>query len=373
MSRFPIIIQHDSMQCGIACLQMVCRYFGKEYSAESLSRLCSATTEGVSMLGICRTAERLGLKTVSGRMTVDKLCNAPMPCILHWNQNHFVVLYKVYNGKTFCIADPGKGLIKYSREEFFRHWWATRSGGEDKGVAMVLQPTNDFGKYMSEEKTVERRSFGFLLKYIWQYRRYFCQIVLGLLLGCLLQLAIPFLTQAIVDVGISHRDIRLIWLILTGELVIVTARTATDFIRRWLLMHISMRINISLVSDFFIKLLRLPMSFFDTKLTGDLMQRMQDHRRVQEFLTGQTLNVMFSMFGFIVFGGVLFTYSFTVFLIFLIGSVAYGLWIMVFLDRRKVLDHELFEVQSRNQNKTWQFITSMQEIKLQDCERRRRW
>lgn len=193
------------------------------------------------------------------------------------------------------------------------------------------------------------------------------------MLGCLLQLIMPFLTQSIVDIGIKHNDIGFVWLVLLGELMIVIGMTATDFIRRWLLLHISMRINISLVSDFFIKLLKLPMSFFDTKLMGDLMQRIGDHARVQNFLTGQVLNVIFTFLSFLTFGIVLFIYDKIIFCVFVAGSIIYALWISSFLRRRKVLDYELFEQQAINQNKTYQFITSMQEIKLQDCEQRRRW
>ncbi|WP_304469193.1 peptidase domain-containing ABC transporter, partial [uncultured Muribaculum sp.] len=259
-------------------------------------------------------------------------------------------------------------------DEFMRRWASTRSGDEDRGIALLLQPGSRFGQSDAEsEQAGERRSFRFLVGYIKQYRGYFAQIFLGLLLGCVLQLAMPFLTQAIVDRGIHDADIGLIWLILLGELMIVTGRTATDFIRRWLLLHISMRINISLVSDFFIKLLKLPMSFFDTKLMGDLLQRMSDHSRVQSFLTGQTLGVMFTMLSFVVFGVVLFVYSQLIFTVFVIGSLCYALWISAFLRRRKVIDYELFECQAMNQNRTYQFITTMQEIKLQDCERRRRW
>ena len=184
---------------------------------------------------------------------------------------------------------------------------------------------------------------------------------------------LPFLTQSIVDVGIRNNDIGFIWLVLIGQLMLTFSRTAVDFIRRWLLLHISMRINISLVSDFFIKLLRLPMSFFDTKLMGDLLQRMNDHSRVNSFLTSQTLSVMFSLISFVVFGAVLFIYNSFIFLVFLAGSIIYGIWIALFMRRRKVLDYELFEQQAINSNKTYQFITSMQEIKLQDCEQRRRW
>ena len=321
-----------------------------------------------------QAASELGFETASVRLSPDELSQSPLPAILHWNQNHFVVLYRIDRRGRYHIADPGKGLLTYSRDEFMRRWASTRSGDEDRGIALLLQPGPRFGQSDAEsEQAGERRSFRFLVGYIKQYRGYFAQIFLGLLLGCVLQLAMPFLTQAIVDRGIHDADIGLIWLILLGELMIVTGRTATDFIRRWLLLHISMRINISLVSDFFIKLLKLPMSFFDTKLMGDLLQRMSDHSRVQSFLTGQTLGVMFTMLSFIVFGVVLFVYSQLIFTVFVIGSLCYALWISAFLRRRKVIDYELFECQAVNQNRTYQFITTMQEIKLQDCERRRRW
>lgn len=373
MKNVPLVIQHDSMQCGIACLAMVCGLYGKRYSLGFLSRYCFATTEGVSLLGISQAAQRLGFETVSGRIITNEFRTETLPCILHWNQNHFVVLYKLSkDGRYFYIADPGKGKIKYSRKDFERHWLSTQTGSESKGIAMFLKPTQDFYN-RHDIQTEEQRSFGFLWGYIMEYRKYFFQIFLGLLLGCVLQLLMPFLTQGIVDLGIRHKDLGLIWMILLGELMIVTGRTATDFIRRWLLLHISMRINISLVSDFFIKLLKLPMSFFDTKLMGDLLQRMDDHSRVQSFLTNQVLGIMFSMLSLVVFGFVLFIYNRLIFGVFLLGSISYGFWIVHFLSRRKVLDYELFEQQAINQNKTYQFITSMQEIKLQDCEQRRRW
>ncbi len=372
MSSFYLCKQKDSMQCGIACLSMICSHYKKGYSIETLSKYCFATTEGVSLLGISEAANKLGLHTVCGRLSINQLSQVERPCILHWNQNHFVVLYKVKNGKKYYIADPGKGLITYSLEEFRNHWVSTTLGGDEKGIAMLLEPTAEFGK-LKEDNTTEKRSFKFLFGYIKQYRKYFTQIVLGLLVGCLLQLIMPFLTQSIVDVGIKNQDIGFIWLVLLGQLMLTVSRTVIDFIRRWLLLHISMRINISLVSDFFIKLLKLPMSFFDTKLMGDLMQRMNDHSRVNTFMTQQTLNIMFAMLTFIVFTIVLFFYNKLVFSIFLIGSVVYGVWMTLFLRRRKVLDYALFEQQAINNNKTYEFITSMQEIKLQDCEQRRRW
>jgi len=375
MNGFRVEFQHDSMQCGIACLQMVCKYFGREYSLDSLSKLCFATTEGVSLLGINEAANTLGLHTTSARATTTVLSDAPLPCILHWNQNHFVVLYKVKKGKKFYVADPGKGLVTYSLDEFKQHWTSTKSNSEDKGIAMFLETTPTFFTYKmeGEENIKEKRSFRFLFGYVRKYRKYFGQIILGLIVGSLLQLVLPFLTQSIVDVGIKNQDIGFVWLILLGQLMLTISRTAIDFIRRWLLLHISLRINISLVSDFFIKLLKLPMSFFDTKLMGDLMQRMNDHSRVNNFLTQQTLNITFAMLTFLVFSVVLFFYNKLVFAIFLLGSILYGAWMTLFLKRRKVLDYELFEQQAINNNKTYEFITSMQEIKLQDCEQRRRW
>lgn len=373
MKRFPFYKQYDAMQCGIACLRMLCKYYGKDINQGYLSTICHATTEGVSLLGIKEALGKLGFSVISGRLTLEQLSAATLPCILHWNQNHFVVLYKIKKKRKFYIADPGKGLIAYHIEEFKNHWIATSSNCEDKGIAMLLEPTPSFYEAGETYGQKEERSFRFLFGYIKQYRKFFAQILLGLFLGSILQLALPFLTQNIVDVGIKNKDIGFIWLILIGQLVITLSHTSVDFIRRWLLLHISMRINISLVSDFFIKLLQLPMSFFDTKLMGDLMQRISDHSRVNSFLTQQTLSVAFSLISFTVLSCVLLVYNWLIFLIFLLGSILYGGWITLFLRHRKVIDYELFEQQAVNNNKTYQFLTSMQEIKLQDCEQRRRW
>ncbi len=373
MNEIQYVRQHDSMECGISCLSMVCKKFDKEYDTSELYKICKATKEGVSLKAIAETARSIGLDSVSVQITLDELISNKLCSILHWNQNHFVVLYKVNHKKEFYIADPAKGLVKYNLEEFKKHWISTQFGGEEKGIAMFLEPTPAFYEKQKEEQPKKERSFKFLFGYIKQYRKYFGQIVLGLLVGSLLQLILPFLTQSIVDVGIKNQNIGFIWLILLGQLMLTVSRTAIDFIRRWLLLHISLRINISLVSDFFIKLLKLPMSFFDTKLMGDLMQRMGDHSRVNTFLTQQTLSIVFSLFTFVVFSIVLLSYNWLVFAIFMLGSLLYGGWLALFLRRRKVLDYELFEQQAINNNKTYEFITSMQEIKLQDCEQRRRW
>ncbi len=373
--RFPFIKQHDSMECGVACLTMILQWYGKHTSLSSVAEQCPPTTEGVSLSGLAQTARRYGMEAVAARATIDELAQSTLPAIIHWQQNHFTVLYRVSSGRRrrFYVSDPAKGRVCYSEAEFEAGWLSTASQCMPKGIALFLAPGEGFDAANAGADGGERRSFGFLLSYLRTYRRYFMHIVAGLALGCLLQLILPFMTQAIVDVGIKNGNISLIWLILLGELMIVIGRTATDFIRRWLLLHISMRINISLVSDFFIKLLRLPMAFFDTRKTGDLLQRMADHGRVQQFLTGQVLGVLFTLLSFVIFGVVLLVYNRLIFAVFVLGSIVYGVWIATFLHQRKVLDYELFEQQARNQNYTYQFISSMQEIKLQDCERRRRW
>lgn len=359
------------MQCGVACLSMICNHYGKNISVRTLSTICFASNEGVSLKGLSEAATLLGFNTYSCRVSISDLSESNIPCILHWNQKHFVVLYKIKNNHYY-IADPGRGEIIYSEEEFKKYWISTIVDGKDMGIALFLNPEPTFYQKI-EDETNTPRSFSFLFSYVKQYRKYFGQIVLGLLVGCVLQLIFPFLTQAIVDIGITHKSINFIWLILLGQIMLTFSRSIIDFIRRWLLLHISMRINISFVSDFFIKLLKLPMSFFDTKLMGDLLQRISDHSRVENFLTKELLSITFSILSFIIFGIVLCVYDKLIFCVFLLGSLIYGAWLMVFIKRRRVLDYEIFDKQAKNNNYTYQFITSMQEIKLQDCEQRRRW
>lgn len=360
------------MHCGVASLAMICRHYGLQCSTQWLEQRCFPTREGVSLKAIADAARDVGLDSVAARVSLERLREAPLPCILHWNQNHFVVLYRISrDGRRFHIADPGKGKYPCTPEEMQRHWISTTSNGEEKGVAMFFEPTESFGR-IREEYASRPTSAAFLWKYTRRYRPQFLRIMLALLIGCVLQLIMPFLTQSIVDVGIHRSDLGFIWLVLLGELLIVIGRTVTDFFRRRILLHISMHVNISLVSDFFVKLLKLPMSFFDTRLMGDLLQRIGDHGRVQTFLTQQLLGMIFTCLSFLIFGGVLLVYNRLIFLIFLAGSIIYGIWIAAFLRRRKVLDYTLFEVQSKNQNRTYRFVTTMQEIKLQDCQERRR-
>ncbi len=363
------------MQCGVASLAMVSQCLGCPITLEFLERFCSPTNQGVSMKGIADAAEKIGLEASTFKMSINALSRLKLPAILHWNQNHFVVLYKVSKScKKFKIADPGKGKFSCNREFIEKKWVSTTKKDNSKaGIAMTFRTTQRFKELTEAQPDEKKYSLKFILNYLNRFRRHFILIIFGLILGCLLQLILPFLTQEIVDSGIKHENIKLIWLILIGELLIVIGQTVTDLFRRWVLLHLSMRINLKLVSDFFIKLLKLPMSFFDTKLMGDLLQRISDHSRVQSFLTGQALNIIFSTLSFIILGAVLLVYNKMIFGVFMLGSIVYGTWIAIFLKRRKVLDYELFEHQAINQNKTYQFLTAMQEIKLQDCERRRRW
>jgi len=370
MQSFKFIKQLDAMQCGLACMAMICHYWGHPYSIKFLNKFCIASKDGVSFKGLADLSDTLGLSCVSGKVSLQELKECPLPAVIHWNQNHFVVLYKIKNNKIY-IADPAKGKLIYHEDEFNRHFISLTSDNKDKGLAMFIEPTELFGK-IQEGSTNNERNFKFLSKYIFKHRQYFIQIIVGMIFACCMQLIFPFLTQSIVDIGIHTKNIGLIWLILIGELTIVIGRTITDIIRNWLLLHISMRINISIVSDFFIKLLKLPMEFFDTKLMGDIFQRISDHDRIQKFLTTQTLKISFASLSFIIFGIVLCYYNLTIFVIFLIGSILYASWITLFLSKRRKIDYNLFEQQAANQNRTYQFITGIQEIKLQNCEIRRR-
>ncbi len=372
---FPHYRQPDAMDCGPTCLRMVAAFYGKRYSLSNLRDRSYITREGVSLLGISQAAESIGFRTLGVKLTFDQLAGeARLPAIVHWNQNHFVVLYKITGKKgkeKLHVADPAGGLARFSREEFLRCWASTSEGGEEKGVALLLEPTPDF--YAAEDDRKNKASFGFLFSYLTPYRRLIIQLFLGLLLGSMLQLIFPFLTQSIVDYGIGNQNISFIYLVLIAQLVLTLSRASVDFIRNWILLHIGVRINISLISDFLIKLMRLPMRFFDTKLTGDLLQRIGDHRRIETFLTGTTLRILFSLVNLVIFGLVLLYYNRLIFVIFIAGSILYAGWVWIFLKKRAELDYKRFAQQSAHQGNLIQLIQGMQEIKLQGCEQQKRW
>ena len=374
--KFHLIRQTDSMDCGAACLAMIINYYGRKIRQDAI--YYNLSKDGISLLGISKVAEFYNIKTIGGLINFHSLSEkAKLPCIVHWNQNHFVVVYKIKKHKkgkyTVYVADPGKGFVTYTKEEFCEHWVSTKTNGEEKGIALLLEPTEQFYVQKTEETIPTHNRVKFLWSYLKKYKRFFTQLILGLLLGSLLQLVFPFLTQAIVDTGIGGKDIGFVWLVLLAEMMLLFSRTAIDFIRSKILLHISTRINISLISDFFIKLMKLPMKFFDTKLMGDLLQRIEDHRRVEQFLTSSSLNLLFSFFTFLVFGVVLAVYNLSIFLVFLFGTSLYAGWIILFLKKRRQLDYKYFEQAGRNRNVTYQLIGGMQEIKLQGCEQRKRW
>lgn len=295
MKRFTHYIQHDQMDCGPTCLRMVAAHYGKRYSLEGLREKSFLTREGVSMLGISEAAEKIELRSICVQVDYGRLREAPLPCIVHWNQQHFVVVYKM-DGRQVWVADPGAGKLRYTRAEFCRCWLSSKKDGLDTGVALLLEPTPEF--YAQEddgdEGEMNRKGFAFMYSYLKPYRQLVGQLLLGLLLGSGIQLMLPFLTQSVVDFGINNQNLGFIWLVLVAQLVLTFSSSAVEFIRGWILLHLGTRINIALISDFLAKLMRLPMGYFDTKMTGDILQRINDHTRIQNFLTGSSLSVVFS-------------------------------------------------------------------------------
>lgn len=368
--KFTYYKQFDTMDCGPSCLRMIAKFYGKSFSLQSLRERSGINRDGVSLLGISEAAEKIGFRTIGVKLPLTALNEIQLPCILHWRQNHFVVLYKIRKN-IYSIADPAKGLIEYSAEEFRRNWESNQLPMDSEGIALIIEPTPEFYEQLGEKD--EGLSLKYLLGYLYQYKQLIFQLFLGLGVGSLLQLILPFLTQSIVDIGINGRNLNFIHIILIAQTLLLVGRLSVDFIRSWILLHMSSRINISILTDFIIKLMKLPMGFFDTKMTGDIMQRMSDQGRIQGFLTGSTLSIIFSMFNLLIFGVVLIWYDVTIFLIFIFSSVLYTLWIVFFLKTRRDLDFKRFEISSKNQSTVVQLISGMQEIKLNNCEHQKRW
>lgn len=372
MKTLPHYTQHDAMDCGPTCLRMVAAFYGKHYSLEGLREKSFITREGVSMLGISEAAEKIGFRSICVQVGYEKLQEAPLPCIIHWNQQHFVVVYKL-NDRYVWVADPGAGKLKYTKEEFCNCWLSSRKNEEDTGVALLLEPTPEFYTTEDEGDEVNRKGFSFLYSYLRPYRGLVGQLLLGLLLGSMIQLMLPFLTQSVVDFGINNQNLGFIYLVLIAQLMLSFSSSAVDFIRGWILLHLGTRINIALISDFLIKLMKMPISYFDSKMTGDILQRINDHKRIQDFLTGSSLSVIFSIFNIIIFGIVLLVYSGMIFLIFMGGSALYVAYVWLFMKKRAELDHKRFAQQSANQSTVVQLVNGMQEIKLSACEQQKRW
>jgi len=365
---FTFYKQPDQMDCGPTCLRMVAKHYGRNFTLQTLRQLCEINKEGVSLLGISDACEKIGFRSLGVKLDSAQLKEAELPCILHWRQNHFVVLYKIKN-HNYYLADPGSGLITLSEADFNRNWLADSDNAN--GIALLLSPTPQFYEQDDEKGTEVKWSF--LLRYLVTYRKLVMQLLLGLGIGSILQLITPFLTQSIVDIGINTRNLNFIYIILIAQIALIIGRVSVEFIRSWILLHISTRVNISILTDFLIKLMKLPMSFFDTKMTGDIMQRMNDQRNIQNFLTGSALTTIFSMFNLVVFSIVLAYYNIAIFFVFALSSVLYTVWIAVFLKQRRALNYKSFDVSAKNQSSIVQLIGGMQEIKLNNCEQQKRW
>lgn len=371
--KFPFYQQLDQMDCGPTCLRMIAEYYGKSYSLQFLRDRCYIDREGVSLMGISDAAENIGMRTLAIKVPFStddpdeaSLLEVGLPCIAHWRQRHFVVVYKL-NEKHVWVADPGKGRMKMKRKDFERGW--VSDGG--MGIILMLEPSPDF--FQQDNEIVKKTGLSFLISYFKPYKSLILQLILGLTLASLFQLIFPFLTQAIVDVGIENQNLNFIYLILGAQLMLFLSQTSVKFIQSWILLHIGTRINVSLISDFLIKLMRLPIGFFDIKMIGDLLQRIKDHDRIEAFLTNSTLITIFSFFNLIIFSIVLLIYNRLIFFIFVIASIIYILWVTVFLKKRREIDYQNFEQLSENRNALIELIQGMQEIKLQNSEKKRRW
>lgn len=373
MKKFAHYKQADNKDCGPTCLKIIAKYYGKTINIQELRNISETTREGSNLLFLSDAAEKIGFRTLGVKLSVKRIEEAPLPCILHWNDNHYVVLYKIKKGKYY-ISDPAFGLLEYSKDEFVKFWIGNNAHDEIKeGIALLIEPTPKFFQSNFDKEEDLGLGFRFLSQYLFQYKSFLIQLAIGLFAGSLLQLIFPFLTQSIVDVGIQNQNIHFIYLILFAQLFLFAGRTGLELIRSWILLHLSTRINISLISDFFIKLMNLPISFFDVRMTGDIMQRINDHRRIEKILTTSSLNVLFSVINMFVLGAVLAYFNLKIFLVFFVGSLLYFGWISMFLKRREILDYKRFAEVSVEQSKVMELINGMQEIKLHNAEKQKRW
>lgn len=374
---FPHYLQLDAMDCGPTCLRMIAKFYGKAYSLQTLRAHSFITREGVSMLGISDAAESIGFHTMGVRITLEQLREEmPLPCILHWKQNHFVVCHdikKKKDGYHYHIADPASQLVTYGDEEMKKCWLATKVDGEEKGAALALEPSPDFYTREDEQESERKSGLGFFFRYLFPYKKELIHLLLGMLVVSMLQLIFPFLTQSLVDTGIRDGNLSFITLILIAQLVVSVSQLSVEFIRSWILLHVNTRINISLISDFLIKLMKLPLRFFDTKMVGDIMQRIGDHNRIESFLTGSSISTLFSFFNFFIFGFILAYYSPLILGIFLLGNTLYVGWVLIFMKYRRELDIRRFAQAAGEQSSLIQLVTGMQEIKLNNCEKQKRW
>ncbi|WP_171847654.1 peptidase domain-containing ABC transporter [Alistipes sp. CHKCI003] len=401
LMSFPYYTQLDAMDCGPTSLRIVAQFYGRHYSLQNLRERCHITREGVSLLGISDAAESIGFRTTGVKITWHQLRDeANLPCIVHWNQQHFVVVYRIARkrGKWWVyVSDPASGLLKYTEEQFLKAWIQSRElpnrtesaarpqqevpslasadflagPANGKGIALLLEPTPQFYKEKGDED--KRLKLGYLLQYLRPYKNYLAQLALAMLTASILSLILPFLTQSVVDKGIGTGNLSFVVMMLIAQVVLVLGQLANNLIRSWLMLHMTTRISISLISDFLAKLMRLPIAFFDSKMVGDIMQRIGDYDRIQSFLTGSLLSMAMAVVSFVIYGAVMGGYDPTILGIFLLGSALYIGWILLFMKRRRKLDYMRFQEAAANQSNIVQLINGMQDIKLNDCEKQKRW
>ncbi|MEC5395938.1 peptidase domain-containing ABC transporter [Bergeyella sp. RCAD1439] len=374
MNIFPYYKQPDAKDCGPTCLRIISKFYGKNIPLLQIRQLSETTREGSSLLGLSDAAEILGFKTLG--VQIDYLTlkeEVPLPCIVHWNKQHFVVVYKIDKSGKVYVSDPSYGLITYEKEEFIKRWIGNNADeSTEEGIALILETSPEF--YKNEFDIEESKaSFSFLSKYLLKYKSLVLQLAIGLLAGSLLSLIVPFLTQSIVDVGIQNQDLNFIYLVLLAQVMLFLGRMSIEVIRNWILLHLSTRINISIVSDFFIKLMKLPISFFDTRMTGDIMQRINDHTRIEQLLTNSSLNTLFSLVNLVIYSIILLFYDYRLFVIYLVGAITYLGWITFFLKKRRELDYKRFSQISQEQSKVIELVNGMQEIKMHNAEKQKRW
>lgn len=379
MEKFPLYNQNEVMDCGPACLRMVSKYYGHHYSLQTLRQKCFITREGVSLLGISDAAESIGFRTCGVKITGEQLVNeAMLPCILYWNNSHFVVCYKIKRkrgGKLiFYIADPASQRLQYEEDEFKKCWLGvTLADVNRRGIALLLEPNANFANIEEEPERSSKKSLLYFLRYLLPYKTQFAQLALGMALGSVLQMAFPILTQSLVDVGIGERNLSFITLILIAQLFLFVSQLAVGYIRSWIMLHINTRVDVALISDFLTKLMKLPLSYFDTKMTGDIMQRIGDHSRIKSLLMSNSFNIIFSIFNFFLFAGILAYYHPMILGIFLLGNGLYAIWVLSFMRYRRELDIKRFNQSAGEQSKLIQLVQGMQEIKLNNCEKQKRW
>lgn len=377
LKRFPHFKQNNSSDCGPTSLRMIARHYGLDYSTEMLRKHCHITRHGVNLLGISEAAEYIGFETTGVKITFEQLAEEGVfPCILHWNQNHFVVCYGIerckHGGFKIHISDPASQRLSYTKDEFERCWIGPHANENSNGVALMLEPGDDFGKKEDEYRKNSRSILSFA-KYFTPYRSMIGQLLLAMLVGSVIQMILPFLSQAMVDQGINGRNLNVITLILLAQLGFFVATLSIDYIRSWIMLHMNSRIDIQLIADFLIKLTTMPLQFFDSRMTGDILQRIGDHSRIKNFLLSNSMRIIFSLINFVVFLAILAYYNVLILAIFVVGNTLYVVWISFFMRYRRELDIKRFNQSAMEQSKMIQLVQGMQDIKLNNCERQKRW